>query len=175
MTEYLMIWQAWRNKKDMTSHTDFSALNIAPNYSDAETAPPPIFGRSVNPIPTRGDRFCLLFTTGTHNFFHLPASLKYSSSMSWNLSWRNEMRRICKIFFICMEINMKKRTKTKRHLHSSDIELNLLLRQELLPIGILEEFISKSTWQLSIFCVKESKWQGNNAKSEFESLSYTNL
>ena len=34
-----------------------------------------IFCRSVNPIPTKGNRFCLPFTTGTPKMFHLPTSL----------------------------------------------------------------------------------------------------
>ena len=38
---------------------------------------PPIFGRSVNPIPTGEDRLSILITTGTLNVFHLPASLQY--------------------------------------------------------------------------------------------------
>ena len=38
--------------------------------------PPPIFGRSVNPIPTGEGRFSLPITTCTPNVFHLPASLK---------------------------------------------------------------------------------------------------
>ena len=37
---------------------------------------PPIFGSSVNPIPTMGGRFCPPFTSGTPNVFHLPASLQ---------------------------------------------------------------------------------------------------
>jgi hypothetical protein len=37
-------------------------------------------GRSVNPIPTIGGRFCPPFTTGTHKFFHLPASLNQKRS-----------------------------------------------------------------------------------------------
>ena len=36
---------------------------------------PQIFGRSVNSIPAEGGRFCPPFTTGTPEFFHLPASL----------------------------------------------------------------------------------------------------
>ena len=38
-------------------------------------APPPIFGRSVNPIPTGEGRLSPSITTGTPNVFHLPASL----------------------------------------------------------------------------------------------------
>ena len=37
--------------------------------------PPPIFGSSVTPIPSRGDRFFPLFTTGIPKVFHLLASL----------------------------------------------------------------------------------------------------
>ena len=36
---------------------------------------PPIFGRSVNPIPTGEGRLSPPITTGTPNVFHLPASL----------------------------------------------------------------------------------------------------
>ena len=36
---------------------------------------PPLFGRSVNPIPTGEGRLSLPITTGTPNVFHLPASL----------------------------------------------------------------------------------------------------
>ena len=38
---------------------------------------PPIFGRSVNPIPTGEGRLFPPNTTGTPNVFHLPASLIY--------------------------------------------------------------------------------------------------
>ena len=41
---------------------------------------PPIFGRSVNPIPTGKDRLSPPITTGTPNVFHLPASL-YSTNL----------------------------------------------------------------------------------------------
>ena len=45
-------------------------------------SPPPIFGRSVNPITTGEGRLSAPITTGTLNVFHLPASL-------WPLlSWR---------------------------------------------------------------------------------------
>ena len=37
--------------------------------------PPPIFGRSVNPFPTREGILSPNITTGTPNVFHLPASL----------------------------------------------------------------------------------------------------
>ena len=37
---------------------------------------PPIFGRLVNPIPTGEGRLSPPITTGTPNFFHLPASLE---------------------------------------------------------------------------------------------------
>ena len=36
---------------------------------------PPIFGRSVNPIPIGEGRLSPPITTGTPNVFHLPASL----------------------------------------------------------------------------------------------------
>ena len=39
---------------------------------------PPIFGRSVNPIPTEEGRLSPPITTGTPNVFHLSASLTYS-------------------------------------------------------------------------------------------------
>ena len=42
---------------------------------EATGSPAPFFGKSVNPIQTRGCRFCPAFTTCTANFFHLPASL----------------------------------------------------------------------------------------------------
>jgi len=38
-------------------------------------APPPIFGKSVNPIPSREGRLSPSITTGTPNVFHLPAPL----------------------------------------------------------------------------------------------------
>ena len=53
-------------------------------YSDAGTGgargamAPPIFGRSVNPIPTGEGRLSPPINTGTPNVFHLPASLKRS-------------------------------------------------------------------------------------------------
>ena len=37
---------------------------------------PPIFGRSVNPIPTGEGRLYPPITTGIPNVFHLPASLQ---------------------------------------------------------------------------------------------------
>ena len=36
---------------------------------------PPIFGRSLNPIPTGEGRLSPPISTGTSNVFHLPASL----------------------------------------------------------------------------------------------------
>ena len=39
--------------------------------------PPPIFGRSVNPIPTGEGRLSPPITSGTPNVFHLPAPLSY--------------------------------------------------------------------------------------------------
>ena len=48
-------------------------------------APPPIFGRSIYPIPTGGARFCPPFTTGTPKFFHLPASLDISNRQKFEL------------------------------------------------------------------------------------------
>ena len=39
---------------------------------------PPIFGRSVKPIPTKECRLSPPITTGTPNVFHLPASLIYT-------------------------------------------------------------------------------------------------
>ena len=38
-------------------------------------APPPIFGRSVNPIPIGEGSLSPPITAGTPNVFHLPASL----------------------------------------------------------------------------------------------------
>ena len=38
---------------------------------------PPIFGRSVNPIPIGEGRLSPPITTGTPNVFHLPASLQW--------------------------------------------------------------------------------------------------
>ena len=38
---------------------------------------PPIFGRSVNPIPTGEGRLSPSITTGTPNVFPLPASLHW--------------------------------------------------------------------------------------------------
>ena len=43
--------------------------------SDAGTGSPPIFGRSINPIPTGEGRLSPPITTGTPNVFHLLASL----------------------------------------------------------------------------------------------------
>ena len=46
--------------------------------------PPPIFGRSVYPIPTRGwSRFSQPFNTCTLKFFHLLASLTCCSKRYW--------------------------------------------------------------------------------------------
>ena len=42
---------------------------------------PPIFGRSVNPIPTGEGRLSPPITIGTPNVFHLPASL---NRIVWN-------------------------------------------------------------------------------------------
>ena len=43
---------------------------------------PPIFGRSVNPIPTGGGQIMPTISTGPPKVFHLPASLKGISWMS---------------------------------------------------------------------------------------------
>ena len=51
-----------------------TCTSVMPEPGWGATAPP-IFGRSVNPIPTMGGRFCPPFTRGTPNVFHLPASL----------------------------------------------------------------------------------------------------
>ena len=60
--------------------------------SDAGTGgavpPPPILGRSVNPIPTMGGRFCPPFTSGTLNVFHLPASLHIALGQPKYLYWQ---------------------------------------------------------------------------------------
>ena len=39
---------------------------------------PPIFCRTINPIPTGEGRLSPLINTGTPNFFHLPASLMHA-------------------------------------------------------------------------------------------------
>ena len=53
----------------------------------------PIFGRSINPIPTRGGRFCPPFPTGSPKFFHLPASLpKRTKFTSVNQTDRTKLR-----------------------------------------------------------------------------------
>ena len=41
----------------------------------------PIFGRSVNPIPTGEGRLSPPITTGTPNVFHLPASLTFHDEL----------------------------------------------------------------------------------------------
>ena len=45
-----------------------------------EPLAPPIFGRSVNPIPTGEGRLFPPITAGTPNVFHLPASLNPSAA-----------------------------------------------------------------------------------------------
>ena len=44
--------------------------------------PPPIFGRSVNPIPTGEGRISPPINTGTPNVFHLPASLDPNQNLN---------------------------------------------------------------------------------------------
>ena len=46
-----------------------------------EPLDPPIFGRSVNPIPTGKRRLSPPNTTATSNVFHLPASLDSSKEL----------------------------------------------------------------------------------------------
>ena len=68
--------------------------------------PSPIFGRSVNPIPTRRDRFCLPFTIDTPKFFHLLASLLFINSQKHNWQFNNSLftKKNC---FILMKIRLK--------------------------------------------------------------------
>ena len=47
----------------------------------------PIFGISVNPIPTGKGRLSPLITTGTPNVFHLLASLEYSEPILLHTSF----------------------------------------------------------------------------------------
>ena len=47
-----------------------------PGGGRGSTGPLPIFGRSVNPIPTGEGRLSPPITTSTPNVFHLPASLQ---------------------------------------------------------------------------------------------------
>ena len=46
-----------------------------PGVPGVPLAPPPIFGRSVNPIPTEVGQIMPTITTGPPKVFHLPASL----------------------------------------------------------------------------------------------------
>ena len=50
-------------------------VNLGSDAGTGGATGPPIFGRSVNPIPTGEGRLSPPITTGTPNVFHLPASL----------------------------------------------------------------------------------------------------
>ena len=78
------ITYALRSIITSVSNNSTSQAHLQPtNPSDAGTGggqgghclPPPIFGRSVNPITTGEGRLFPPITTGTPNVFHLPASL----------------------------------------------------------------------------------------------------
>ena len=56
---------------------DESTVMPEPGGHGGQWAPPPIFGRSVNPSSTGEGRLTPPITTGTPNVFHLPASLIY--------------------------------------------------------------------------------------------------
>ena len=65
---------------------DYHHSFVDHHFSDAGTGgpggplAPPIFGRSVNPIPTGEGRLSPPITPGTPNVFHLPASLHLNQS-----------------------------------------------------------------------------------------------
>ena len=60
------------------------------------TTPSPIFGILVNPIPTGEGRLSPPITTGTPNVFHLPASLRVSTTITYGF----------KIPEFCMQPNL---------------------------------------------------------------------
>ena len=59
----------------------YSCSDVGTRGAREAAAPPPIFGRSVNPIPTGEGRLSPPITTGTPNDFHLPASLAQLRSL----------------------------------------------------------------------------------------------
>ena len=68
----LVQWDLWNFGKDYYIRQDSDAGTGGP-------LAPPIFGKSVNPIPTGQGRLSPPITTGTPNLFHLPASLTGAS------------------------------------------------------------------------------------------------
>ena len=72
---------SWKflSKKDCEGVTNqfWAAVMPEPGGPGGPLVPPPIFGRSVNPIPTGEGILSPPITTGTPHVFHLPASLTY--------------------------------------------------------------------------------------------------
>ena len=69
------IKQKWTpNVFHLSASLDYRA--VIPGGAGGTMAPTD-FGRSVNPILTRGDRLCLLNNTGTPGFSYLPTALDY--------------------------------------------------------------------------------------------------
>ena len=73
---WLCVFFVLKNGKYLTlSYCLFTSWKGCRNREGGTALALPIFGRSVNSIPTREDRFCPPFTTGTPQNFHLPTSL----------------------------------------------------------------------------------------------------
>ena len=62
-------------KLKLKSSIVFDSSGAGNGGARGATGPPPIFGKSVNPIPSREGRLSPSITTGTPNVFHLPAPL----------------------------------------------------------------------------------------------------
>ena len=56
---------------------------VVPRVAGAAMAPPD-FGRSVNPISTRGTDYAHLITTGTTGFSELPTALDYREEQNYS-------------------------------------------------------------------------------------------
>ena len=60
------------------SQTTLDIRGVVP-WGAGDAMAPPDFGRSVNPISTRGTDYVHLITTGTPGFSDLPTALSYDS------------------------------------------------------------------------------------------------
>ena len=68
----------------MTHHHHTYYRGVVPGGTGGAMAPPD-FGRSVNPISTKGGKSCPPNNTGTPGFSDLPTALYYI--FKWNLSF----------------------------------------------------------------------------------------
>ena len=74
-------WVARSKSGQLLIFAKYSHISVMPEPGGpGGPLAPPIFGRSVNPIPTGEGRLSPPITTGTPNVFHLPASLVWLCS-----------------------------------------------------------------------------------------------